>query len=151
MIHLLPRRQRTRSPGTRRVSGTSVDLADPLLEDVSRAIFTSSTNRLLRALEDLDAFPPRDVDLRRIRYENRSLLALRAKPGDALELIRDYDDNVDRDAIAVSLMGQQIGYLPRPTAQILAPEMDTGSGFSATVTGIERTRIPKGRVRASRD
>lgn len=122
-------------------------LKSPVLEDVSRAIFISASNPTLRQLEDLAQYLPRVVDLRRVQYENRLLAAFRVGPEDKLELVRDYDDMVDRNAIVVRSSGRMIGYLPRQAAQILAPEMDTGTAFDATLFEIESEGFPRVSVR----
>jgi hypothetical protein len=44
---------------------------------------------------------------------------------------------VDENAILVHLGAQQLGYLPRQVAQLLAPEMDAGRELVATVAEIE--------------
>lgn len=122
-------------------------LTSPMLEDVSRAIFISSVNPLLRQFTNLEEFLPYEVEVQGIKYENRLVVALRAQPGQRVELIRDYDNLVDRNAIAVYLSNEQMGYVPYEVAQILAPEMDTGNHFEATVIGVERERVPKVSVR----
>ena len=42
----------------------------------------------------------------------------------------------------MSLGGRRIGYIPRELAQVLAPEMDTGTRLVATVTKVIDGRIP---------
>lgn len=122
-------------------------LQSPVLEDVSRAIFISASNPTLRQLEDLEQYLPRVVDLRRIQYDNRLLAAFRVGPEEKLELVRDYDDVVDRNAIMVRSSGRTLGYLTRQTAQILAPEMDTGTAFDATIFEVESEAFPRVSVR----
>ena len=122
-------------------------LASPVLEDVSRAIFISAVNPTLRQLEELDAYLPRVVTLRRVRYENRILVALSLEPGDQVDLVRDYDDLIDRNAVMVRSSGQTIGYLPRQAAQILAAEMDTGTAFDGAVVDVEVEGLPQVYVR----
>ncbi|MBI4641811.1 MAG: HIRAN domain-containing protein [Candidatus Tectomicrobia bacterium] len=100
-------------------------------------------NPLLRQFTSLDTFLPREVEVRGISYENRFIVALRAQPGQRVELVRDYDNLVDRNAIAVYLSNKEMGYIPREVAQILAPEMDTGTNLDATITA----RLPKISVR----
>lgn len=85
--------------------------------------------------------------MRGIRYENRFAVALKAEPGQRVHLVRDYDNLVDRNAIAIYLANEQMGYLPREVAQVLAPEMDTGTGFDATIVAVERGRLLKVSVR----
>lgn len=117
-------------------------LASPLLEDVSRSIFISSVNPLFQEFTTLNEFLPRKVEVRGIRYENRTVVALQAKQGQRVELVRDYDNPLDHNAIAVYLFGQMMGYLPQQVAQILAPEMDTGTRIQATVVSVREKRAP---------
>jgi superfamily II DNA/RNA helicase len=117
-------------------------LTSPMLEDVSKAVFASSVNPLLRQFTTLDAFLPYDVEVWGISYENRTVVALQAHPGQSVSLVRDYDNLVDRNAIAVYLSHQDMGYIPRNVAQILAPEMDTGSTLEATILNVDRKEHP---------
>jgi len=122
-------------------------LTGPTLEDVARAIFTAAVNPLLRQFADLETFLPLDVRVEGIRYENRDIVALQAAPGQQVDLVRDYDNRVDRNAISVRLLGRDMGYIPREVAQILAPEIDTGTQLGATVLSIESGSPPKVRIR----
>jgi superfamily II DNA/RNA helicase len=117
-------------------------LTSPMLEDVSKAIFVSSVNPLLKQFTTLDAFLPYDVEVRGIGYENRAVVALQAHPEQSVTLVRDYDNLLDRNAIAVRLLHQDMGYIPRNVAQILAPEMDTGSTLGATILHVDRKQHP---------
>jgi helicase len=123
-------------------------LQGPLLEDASKAICISSVNPLLKQFTTLDMFLPYDVDIHGIGYENRAVIALQANPGQSVTLVRDYDNLVDHNAIAVHLLHQDMGYLPRHVAQILAPEMDTGSELDATIVRIDtQTHPPRVSIR----
>ena len=122
-------------------------LTSPMLEDVSKALFISSVNPLLRQFTNLKEFLPYEVEVQGIKYENRFIVALRAQPDQRVKLTRDYDNLVDRNAIAVYLYNEPMGYVPYEVAQILAPEMDTGTNFEAIVIAVEREHIPKVSVR----
>jgi hypothetical protein len=123
-------------------------LASPLLEDVTRAIFTVSGNPLIRHFTGLDSFLPQEVEVRGITYEDsRRAVALTAQAGQPVDLRRDYDNLADRNAIAVDLLGQQMGYVPRDVAQVLAPEMDTGVVIRGVVLSTERRPVPRVLVR----
>jgi hypothetical protein len=120
------------------------ELKSPLLEDVSRAIFTASSNPLLKDLADIDDFLPIEVEVKGIKYNNRYITASFAKPAQTVFLFRDYDNTVDRNAIGIKLFNKEIGYVPRDVSQILAPEMDTGIALYATITAVNNDReIPK--------
>lgn len=125
-------------------------LRAPLLEDVARAIYTYAANPTLHRFEDLNSFLPTNVPVRGVRYENRATVAMTAQIGQTLLLKRDYDNLVDRNAIGVFVGGEQIGFVPREVAQILAPEMDVGTRLLATVTGVERVPSPQVIVRLER-
>ena len=118
-------------------------LESPLLEEVSRSIFISSVNPLFQEFSTLNEFLPRKVKIRGIQYENRTVVALQANPGQQVNLVRDYDNLLDRNAIAVYLSGCMLGYVPHQVAQILAPEMDTGTNLQATVASVKRERLPR--------
>jgi len=48
------------------------------------------------------------------------------------ELVREQDNNYDKNAIKVALFGHfELGYIPRPIAKELAPLMDNGRCFIA--------------------
>ncbi len=118
-------------------------LTGTLLEDTSRAVFISSINPLMKQFTNLETFLPREINVRGITYENRSLVALRAQPGQRVELVRDYDNDIDRNAIMVCLSSQMLGYVPRDVAQVLAVEMDAGIHLEAKIVAVERGRFPK--------
>jgi hypothetical protein len=118
-------------------------LTSPLLEDVHRVIFISGVNPLLRQFTSLEEFLPHEVEVQGIIYENRSLVALRAQVGQQVELVRDYDNLVDWNAMAVYLWNQQMGYIPRQEAQVLAPEIDTGAVLHAKVIRVKGEKPPR--------
>lgn len=122
-------------------------LTSPILEDVARALARSGTNPLLRQSITLQQQLPIEVNIQGISYENRGEVALRAKPGIPVRLVRDYDSQVDWNAVKVELERQALGYLPRQTAQLLAPEMDAGVEFDTVITSVARHPIPKIQVR----
>lgn len=120
------------------------DLTGPMLEDVSRAIFLAAVNSGLRDFDSLDNFLPlQNIELQGTNEENRPVVVLTSEPGQKVEVARDYDDLVDRNAILVRNGGLALGYIPHDLAQILAPEMDTGANIEATINSIERGPIPK--------
>jgi hypothetical protein len=114
-------------------------LEGTLLEDVSRAIFTSSPNRVFGSYTGISNFLPCIVPVRGIKYENRVNHALGAKVGQSVDLVRDYDNTIDRNAIAVYAGRKQIGYIPREVAQVLASEIDTGTVLHAEITSIDKS------------
>jgi superfamily II DNA helicase RecQ len=117
----------------RRVYG----LAGPVLDDVARALRRAGRNPLLADGKPLDELLPLDTHVRGIAFDNRRVVALRAEVGNEVELVRDYANVIDENAVLVLLGSQQLGYLPRQVAQLLAPEIDAGLELGATVTEIE--------------
>jgi HIRAN domain len=62
-----------------------------------------------------------------------------AKPGDALDLRRDPDNEHDPNAIAVHARGgEQLGWVPREIAAEIAPDIDAGKPWSALVLREQR-------------
>lgn len=108
---------------------------------------TYGANPVLRDFETIDNFLPRDVPIRGIQHENRSISAGAARVGEVIILKRDYDNLIERNAIGAFLNGQQIGFLPREMAQVLAPEMDVGVALRGVVVDVERGVIPRITIR----
>ena len=73
-----------------------------------------------------------------IRYENRVRLLARVLPGTQVQLIRDYDNQYDRNAIGVWVESDQLGYVPRTEARLLAPPIDAGVFVSAAISDVDR-------------
>ena len=78
------------------------------------------------------------ADVVGLQYGNRSARLPAVSVDDAVTLIRDYRNPYNANAITISHGSGELGYLPRNVARLIAPQMDTGSTFRATVTGIER-------------
>ena len=117
-------------------------LRGSVLDDVARALKRVGRNPLLASGADLTTLLPMTVDIRGIGYENRRIVALRAVPGQDVELDRDYENVVDQNAVRVRLDSQELGYLPRGVAQLVAPELDTGSALSATIAEVDQSEDP---------
>jgi replicative superfamily II helicase len=114
-----------------------------VLEDVARAVFRSKSNPLLVKYPDARAILPIEVEVRGISYENRSVVARQVRQGDKVDLVRDYDNPVDANAIKVIHSRGELGFVPRDTSQLLALEVDTGLRLVASVTAITPGRVPK--------
>ena len=68
------------------------------------------------------------------RHHNEALQSDGAAPGRELRLRRDPANPHDENAIAVDESGgEQVGWVPRATAEQLAPELDAGQAWSALV------------------
>ncbi len=122
-------------------------LTSPVLEDVSRALSRSSINPLLREFCEAREIVPREVEVRGIGYEDRAKVALSARVGLPVALVRDYDNAVDRNAVKVELASAVMGYLPRQIAQLVAADMDAGLRLVGKITSVERGRVPRVRLR----
>lgn len=92
-------------------------LTSPVLEDVSRAIFISGVNPLLRQYTNLDEFLPHDVEVRGIQYENRSVVALNAQPNQRVHLLApEMDTGAELDATIIAV---ERGHLPKVCVRII--------------------------------
>jgi hypothetical protein len=58
--------------------------------------------------------------------------------GDRLDLVRDYDSTVNRNAVMLALGGAVLGYLQWAAAQAVAPEMDAGTELQGVVASLNR-------------
>lgn len=120
-----------------------------LLEDITRSVLTFGVNPLLRQHYDASILP-REVDVQGIRYDNREQIAVRCAVGDRVEIARDYDNLLDRNALSVLWNNQQIGYVPRNVAEVLAVEVDTGTLIEGVITSVDRSRsVPRIQIRIS--
>ena len=89
----------------------------------------------------VDASLPLDVDVRGTRFQSRPAIVAATERGDEVDLVRDYDNLVDRNAIFVRRSGEDLGYVPRFVAQALAPEIDAGETFTARVTDVDAAEL----------
>ncbi len=77
-------------------------------------------------------------------WHGDALASHAAAPGSPLVLVRDTGNEHDANAVAVhlALTGEQLGWVPRDLAAELAPELDAGTVWSATVLR-ERRASPR--------
>ena len=78
-----------------------------------------------------------------LQFENRSARLPAVRVGDAVILIRDYGDPYDGNAITVAHESGELGCVPRHVARLIAPQMDIGFTFLATITDVERGVRPR--------
>ena len=72
-----------------------------------------------------------------VSFEGRQQVVATLSAGDALEVVRDPGNEVDPSAVAVMATGgRQVGFLRRQIAQVLAPLMDDGARYGATVAEV---------------
>ncbi|MDQ7843078.1 MAG: single-stranded-DNA-specific exonuclease RecJ [Armatimonadota bacterium] len=85
-------------------------------------------------LEEAEAFYTKVVG---VTYEGRQEVVRMLRPGDALRLRREPANPVDPHAIGVLTDdGRQVGYLSARVAARVAPSMDAGARYTATVTQV---------------
>ena len=71
------------------------------------------------------------------QYGGRETYALGLRVGETVALERDYVNFYDRNAVGILFRGNQIGYLDRRTARLVAPNLDSGSRYHATIASLE--------------
>lgn len=80
---------------------------------------------------------PYVVNVAGVSWENRQNLILKLENNAEVFLIRNPENQYDRNAIAVKTDdGMQIGWVPKGIAKVLAPEIDAGILWSAKVEKI---------------
>jgi hypothetical protein len=118
-------------------------LSGAILEDVSRVVQRSGRNPLLSTGGDVTELLPMTVDVRGISYGNRRFVAHALQAGEEAQLEREYDNLADQNATRVLIHSAELGYLPRQVAQLLAPELDAGETFTATIAEIEKRDVSR--------
>ncbi len=118
------------------------DLTGLLLDDVASAFHQSGTNPYLEDLHSLDKLLHLEIPVRGIMYNNLKNVALGAKVGYSVDIIRDYDNLIDRNAILILLGGRELGYIPKDIAQLIAPDLDSGKTVHATIKSVVPGRVP---------
>ena len=83
-----------------------------------------------------------------VTFENRQEVIARLSEGERISLIREPDNAFDPNAVKVVRWDhQQVGYLDREVAKILAPKMDYyGRPIIATVKRLTGGNYPDSRV-----
>lgn len=71
-----------------------------------------------------------------VSFEGRQDVVAGVEPGAALELRREPDNPHDANAIGVWLGALQLGFIRRPIAARIAPNVDAGERYSAHVTAL---------------
>ena len=104
----------------------------------------SSLTRLLRAGD-----ASYEAEVAGLAYNSRTALLPQVNVGDELVLNRDYQNPYDANGIEVRIRGLVLGYIPRGTARILAPQMDSGSRTTAVIVAVDRGVNASVRLRIS--
>ena len=113
-----------------------------VLDDLRYKLGRTMANPFLKPIRPLHEVLPIEMEVVGVAYENRRMAARRVKPGDQLELHRDYENPVDPNAVAVVHGSGQIGFLPRDLAQRLAPEIDAGNTLVAEALSTMEGVVP---------
>lgn len=80
---------------------------------------------------------PEIVKVTGVSWDNRQELIPNLIINEEVKLIRDFNNQYDKYAIAVkTIAGNQIGWIPKNLAKILAPEIDAGIEWQATIEDI---------------
>jgi len=69
---------------------------------------------------------------------NRQIFLASMKTTDHVELVREPQNPHDTNAVAVVCNGNKIGYVGRQYVQILAPMMDQGREFQASIMEVDK-------------
>lgn len=93
---------------------------------------------------------PTQANVVGLMYEGRLSAAMRVNEGDLVDLVRDYGNPYDRNAILVRHEQRALGYVERALARLLGPQIDAGVEYEAQV--VEKrlsARPPRMRLRLS--
>jgi len=72
-----------------------------------------------------------------VTFEGRQRYVRQTRVGERVSLVRDRYNPHDRNAIkVVNALGNEIGFISRELASQMAPRMDAGTTYTATVTAI---------------
>lgn len=118
-------------------------LESPFLDDVSKIISRLGVNTLLKEKRELSHVLNETTWIRGIQYENRHINASQVKVGDEIDVIRDYLNLYDRNAIKLFFQGRDLGFISRQLSQYLAPVMDGGTKISGKVMNTKQQNIPQ--------
>jgi hypothetical protein len=102
------------------------DISGPLLEEAARVLSQVERNDLLARIDEDSPLLPLTIEAPILRYAFRTGLIGSITEGTPLEVHRDLDDRLNRNAMYIAINGERLCYLPRTYAQLLAPEVDTG-------------------------
>lgn len=72
-----------------------------------------------------------------VSFDGRQRLIRQTRVGESLSLVRDPNNQYDRNAIMVlNSSGNQLGFISKDVASNLASYMDSGARYTATVSAI---------------
>lgn len=109
---------------------TAASLVDELFRSADRILARGD----YEGVADAGSF---HTKLAGVTFEGRQGVVGRLSPGTPLRLVREPDNAHDPCAVAVHApSGEQVGFLNRRLAAVLAPEIDRGGAWTAEVTDI---------------
>ncbi len=111
-------------------------LAGAELESTAKAILKSQPNDYLTALDTTGDLLPLQATCRSVRSAVESGLIYEVEVGDLLDVERDRDSRLNRNAVVISVGGARLGYLQADAARALGPELDAGLEVAATAVDI---------------
>ena len=120
-----------------------IDLISPTPKKDGKQNLKANKGKEKHALEIL----PCETLVKGIFYDNRQEVAQKAKVNETVNLVRDYQNKFDHNAIKVWLGNEELGFIPRDLAQLLAPEMDCGLTMKGTITEVVSGNTPKIKIK----
>ena len=81
-------------------------------------------------------FEPIKTKLAGVTFDGRQSVCAKLFENVKLSLVREPENQYDKNAVAVIFEGQQCGYVPRELARILAEFIDSGLALEAVVTSL---------------
>lgn len=106
------------------------------LESTARAILKSQPNDYLAKLDSDGELLPLQASCRPVRSAIDSGLVYEVASGDGLEVHRDRDSRLNRNAVLLTVAESSLGYLQADAARALGPELDAGLNVLAEVVDI---------------
>ena len=116
-------------------------LQGPTLETAHRAVTQFGASLLSSQSFDVATTLPMEVELVGLHHGSRWAVARSLRGGESLTLLRELDNAYDRNAILVLRGDSELGYIPRLTAQLLAPEIDAGLRLRADVVSAQHGQV----------
>lgn len=117
-------------PSSDALEAGAPELVDDLFERADEILFQGE----YAGIGDAESF---HTKLAGVTFEGRQVLLAQLEEGEELVVSRDMTNAYDPNAIAVSRAdGQQVGFLNRRLARVLAPLMDRGLAYRATVDAV---------------
>jgi hypothetical protein len=116
----------------------------PVLEDIVEALSVVALNPLLEKHSSAKDILPHENWIVGIRHkEERIRTAKSARIGQSVTLEREYGNRFDHNAVIVLLDGNELGYLNRNLAQLIAPDIDAGTLLTGKIVQFMLDEVPK--------